>query len=74
MFNSIDNVRAVASSDTSINSPIKLKLFNFGEKHIVGFGNSKLLRILLIRPPIFADKTSCSSSDQHFRYLEAVKP
>ena len=40
------------------------------------FGNSKILRILLIvqRLPIFEDKTKISSSDHHFQYIEAVKP
>ena len=40
------------------------------------FSFSKILRILLIilRLPIFGDETSFSSSDQHFRHIEAVKP
>ena len=40
------------------------------------FYNSKILRLLLImqRLPIFDDKTQFSSSDQHFRYIEAFKP
>ena len=40
------------------------------------FSISKILRILLIvlHRPIFGDETSFSSSDQHFRHIEAVKP